>query len=330
MLKLTVMAAAEDAGRRLDAVLTGLLLHHPETAAQGLTISRSKVERWISDGRVMLNGRPVSRPSLSVPAGSTFEVSIPIEAPLHLSPSQNVPFTVLYEDDHLLVINKPAGIVVHPGAGRREDTLVNGLVHYLGAALPRIGDALRPGIVHRLDKDTSGVMVVAKNETAYHSLVEQFKPPRTIERLYLAAALRLPEQAAASPRGVIELPIGRHATHRTKMAVNVKGKTARTTWRPVELFKFGALLELKIETGRTHQIRVHLAATKAPVLGDPVYGPNLTEIPPGIRPAIKALGRQALHAFRLSFVHPVSGERVDFEAPLPEDIERLLGVLRGG
>ena len=330
MLKLKVTVAAEDSGRRLDTVLTALLLHHPETSANGLTISRSKVDRWIADGRVELNGRPVSRPSAAVSTGAIFEVSIPIEAPLHLSPSQNVPFSILFEDDHLLVINKPAGIVVHPGAGRRDDTLVNGLVHYLGPALPRIGDALRPGIVHRLDKDTSGVMVVAKSETAYHSLVEQFKPPRTIERLYLAAALRLPEQAPGSPRGVIELPIGRHATQRTKMAVNLKGKTARTSWRSVEIFKFGVLLELKIETGRTHQIRVHLAATKAPVLGDPVYGPNLTEIPPAIRPAIKALGRQALHAFRLSFIHPASGEKVDFTAPPPEDIERLIAVLRRG
>lgn len=329
MLIVTVTTSEADSGKRLDAALTGLLASTPELKEHGVVASRSKVERWIESGAVKINGRKAARPSQPVSAGSQIEVAVPLDAPAHLAASSAVPFQILFEDADILVIDKPAGVVVHPGAGRPDDTLVNGLVHHLGDKLPLIGGALRPGIVHRLDKDTSGVMVVAKTELAYSSLVQQFKPPRTIKRSYLAVTARLPESAPGAEPGLIELPIGRHPTQRTKMAVRDSGKPARSHWRQVEELKYGRLLEVRIETGRTHQIRVHLAAVKAPIVGDPVYGPGLPNLPPQIRSAVRAFGRQALHARTLAFNHPGGGQVVEFSAHLPPDFELLLSAMRG-
>lgn len=327
MLKLKLHSPSS--AKRLDAALTALLAGNSELLRHGMVVSRSKVERWIKQKLVSVNGQIASRPSQPIEAGAVIELSIPLESTGHLEPSSAVPFTVIYEDDDVLVIDKPAGVVVHPGAGRRGETLVNGLVHYLGPALARIGGELRPGIVHRLDKDTSGVMVVAKNEPAFASLVQQFKPPRTISRSYLAVTLQLPAPVKGAAPGVISAPIGRHAKHRTKMAVRTGGKEAVTTWKVKEQLKTGFMLEVQIETGRTHQIRVHLSSAHAPILGDPVYGPPLQSLPPAIRPAVRRLARQALHARTLSFHHPRHGKTVQFTAEIPQDLQMLLEALRG-
>jgi 23S rRNA pseudouridine1911/1915/1917 synthase len=249
-----------------------------------------------------------------VRAGERVRVEIPPAEPARLTP-EFLPLTIVYEDADLLVIDKPAGLAVHPGAGRRSGTLVHAVLAH-APDLAGVGGALRPGLVHRLDKDTSGLLVVAKNDAALRSLQEQVQT-RGMRREYLA----LVHGHVAPSTGMVEAPIGRDAHHRTRMAIVASGRRAVTHYRVLERFAGATLLEVRLETGRTHQIRVHCASLGHPVIGDPVYGrqPN----PWGLR-------RQALHAFRLSFAHPRSGVALRFLAPLPPDLEPVLRQLRAG
>jgi 23S rRNA pseudouridine1911/1915/1917 synthase len=262
------------------------------------------------------------------------EVSLPPPLPLIIAPDETVRFGVLLEDEHILVIDKPAGLVVHPGAGQAAGTLVNGLLYYLGSELRQVGDALRPGIVHRLDKDTSGVMVVAKTDAAYQGLVRQFLPPRSISRRYLALVSALPKTSLVYGKnegeelcGSIESAIGRDRKDRKKMTVlSSGGKQASTEWRIREALAHGFLLEVLIHTGRTHQIRVHLEQAAAPIVGDPIYGRGKKALPLHLAEEVQKFGRQALHAEKLSFLHPVCGGELSVESPLPEDMSRLVSL----
>jgi len=252
------------------------------------------------------------RPSYRVRAGDQIVVEIPPAHPVELRP-EPIPLEIVYEDGDLLVVNKPAGLVVHPGAGRPTGTLVHALLAHC-PDLPGIGGEVRPGIVHRLDKDTSGLLVVAKTDAALRSLQAQIQARRA-GRDYLA----LVHGAVAVGEGTIDAPVGRHPRHRTRMAVVASGRRAVTRYRVVERFADATLLELRLQTGRTHQIRVHCASIGHPIVGDRVYGR---------RPNPWGLRRQALHAFRLTFVHPTTGAEMSFVAPLPADIEAALGRLR--
>ncbi len=318
---------------RLDNVVTEAIA----TAAEAISWSpsRSQVGDWIAQGLVAINGETAGKAGLKVKAGDLVEVLVPAPRVLTVLPDPSVTLEISYEDEDLLIINKPAGMVVHPGAGIYSGTLVNGLLHYLSGQLPRIGDAERPGIVHRLDKDTTGLMVVAKTEKAFHSLVSQLRPPRTITRSYLALCWALPKKMAGSvinpdnSSGSISLPIGRHPVHRIKMAVlNEGGKEADTSWEMKESFRTGVLLDVKLGTGRTHQIRVHFAAVGAALVGDLTYRAAPQTIPKSLNSLTKKFGRQALHAQKLEFDHPSSGERVMFEAPVPESLATLIEEFR--
>ena len=318
-------------GERLDTVLTSELKKNQSEEFQNL--SRSRVAKWIEEGRVSVNGSLVTKPSMKMLEGQSVTINIPEASTSHLVGDKNVKFTVVYEDSELLVIDKPAGLVVHPGAGTKEGTLVQGLLHHLGEGIKPVGDVLRPGIVHRLDKDTSGLMVVAKSEAAYHGLVKQFAPPRTISREYLALTGSMPHKSFFAPgdttKGSISLSVGRHPVHRTKMAVRTKdGRIARTLFSVIESFAHGFLLRLTLDTGRTHQIRVHLQAAGAPIIGDPVYGAQPGAFSGKLLKAIKEFKRQALHATSLSFNHPVSGERLAFSSEPPDDMASLIRLFR--
>lgn len=297
--------ASTEKGARLDAYLARVL---PDQ-------SRSRIARLIEGGHVTVDGRP-SKPSLRLRGGEAVQVVVPPPAPADI-PAEAIPLDVLYEDGELIVLNKPSGLVVHPGAGRRTGTLVNALLHRC-PDLAGIGDKVRPGIVHRLDRDTSGAMVAAKTERAHRSLAAQFKD-RTVEKEYLAVvAGRMPKKA-----GIIEAAIGRHATERKKMTTRTRrGREAVTEYRVIAEGERASLLSVRILTGRTHQIRVHMAAMGHPVLGDAAYGGK------SARPADIPLPRQMLHARRLALAHPVTGERLSFTAPVPADMRNLLERLR--
>ncbi len=328
----------EERGRRLDQVLVDrLAARGPLPAADHQRPSRSQVAQWIQNGLVEVDGVVVTKTGLKVLPGMAIRAEFPVVAEIALTPDATVPFRVIYEDECVLVVDKPAGVIVHPGAGAKESTLVHGLLHHFAEEeLPQIGDAHRPGLVHRLDKDTTGVMVVAKTEHAYRHLVEQLRPPRTMSRIYLALTHGLPRRGAGSEveedgkSGRIILPIGRHPRDRVRMAVLENGgKEAETFWKLKESFEPMYLCEVALGTGRTHQIRVHFSACRAPLLGDPIYTAQGAPLPPAIRAAAKRLGRQALHAAQLSFIHPQSGERVSFDAELPADFQATLNACRG-
>jgi 23S rRNA pseudouridine1911/1915/1917 synthase len=303
-----------------------------------MVLTRAKVSRLIVQGFVKVNGCVVVKPSEKVSGDTRLSVRIPKPSDSKLLPDDSVKFGVVYEDDDILVVDKPAGLTVHPGAGTDQRTLVNGLLAHVGEELSHIGHVLRPGIVHRLDKDTSGLMVVAKNDNAFYELSKQFLPPRSIHRTYLAFCQRLPQerytlrhQAKDLPLGgTIDLAIDRHPNNRTKMAIREGGRESITRWQLKESFAYGHLLQMTLESGRTHQIRVHLQAAGAPILADPVYGEGPANIPGHLRPVVKKLGRQALHAKSLSFIHPKTKERVDFTSSLPEDLTALHLALKGG
>jgi len=271
---------------------------------------------------VRVDGR-TSRASARLKSGQRVELEIP-EPVAAVPVAEAIPLSVVFEDARLLVLDKPAGIVVHPGAGGATGTLVNALLHHI-RDLSGIGGVLRPGIVHRLDRGTSGLLVVAKDDEAHRALARQFAG-RTVEKEYLAVVLGVPE-----PRqGRIEAPIGRHPAHRQRMSVRPGGRAARSDYQVVESLDGAALVRVRIHTGRTHQIRVHLASIGHPVAGDTAYGGTRT--PPSrraaSREALTSLGRPALHAARLAFDHPASAERLQFESPLPSDIGAVLERLR--
>jgi len=312
-----VAVAPEQASGRIDKVLADLL---PE-------MSRARIQALIAEGRVSRDGAPVADASAKAQPGD-YRLEIP--PPVAAEPqAEAIPLTVLFEDAHLIVVDKPAGMAVHPAPGSESGTLVNALLHHAGASLSGIGGVARPGIVHRIDKDTSGVVVVAKTDAAHQGLSALFAA-HDIERLYIALTRGAPRGAA---RGTIEGAIGRSSADRKKMAlVRAGGRHAVTHYAVERLFgpaekPLAARVACTLETGRTHQIRVHLASVGAPCLGDPAYGSG----PPAekVRLAIAAAGlaRQALHAAVLGFRHPVTGEAMRFESPLPRDMATLQGLL---
>jgi len=290
------VASEAEAGRRLDAVLATLA-----------GVARAQAARWIEEGRVRVDGAP-ARASQRVTAGAVLTAEPPEPEPLAAEP-EAIPLVVLHEDADLIVIDKPAGLVVHPAPGHARGTLVNALLHHC-RDLAGIGGVLRPGIVHRLDRGTSGVLVVAKHDAAHAGLAAQFKD-HSIERVYCALVRGVP----GAESGRIERAIGRHPTDRKRMSVHTRaGRAALTEWRVVRRFPRAqvTLLEVRPGTGRTHQIRVHLASCGLPIVGDTVYGRGAEQL---------GLARPALHAAVLGFTHPTTGERLRFEAPLPHDFQ---------
>jgi len=306
-LKAQIPAAA--AGRRLDQVLAELFDGY----------SRSRLQHWIRQGSVLLDGRPAPA-KYRVVGGEQVQIDAQLQVETAVQP-QPIPLDVRFEDRHLLVINKPPGLVVHPAAGNPEGTLQNALLYHY----PELAAVPRAGIVHRLDKDTSGLMVVARSLSAHSSLVEQLQA-RSVHREYLALV-----QAVVVAGGSVEAPIGRHPRDRLRMAVVSSGKPAITHYRVLERFPAHTLLAVRLETGRTHQIRVHMAHIRCPLVGDPLYA-GRQKLPrgasPRLREALRGFRRQALHAVRLELVHPESGEQLGWEAELPEDFSRLLELLR--
>lgn len=310
-----LMVPAEAAGQRLDAFL----------ASQLPGQSRSSLQRLIEEGRVLLDGKQ-PRSSCKVEAGQQVLVTVP--PPVPTTPlAEAIPLKVVYEDHDLIVIDKPAGMTVHPGAGVDSGTLVNALLAHC-SDLSGVGGELRPGIVHRLDKGTSGLLVAAKHDIAHRGLTEQFAA-HSIKRLYWALIYGSPVLENGKISGII----GRHPTERLRLSGTARhGKPAVTNWRVLERFGAASLVQLRLETGRTHQIRVHLSEAGMPLLGDPLYPDggrfnNLKDLQ--LKKLISGLGRQALHARALGFVHPVSGQYLEFESEPPEDFNGLLTYLRG-
>jgi 23S rRNA pseudouridine1911/1915/1917 synthase len=313
------VASPDVAGRRADRFLADAIG----------SLSRSRVKALMEAGHATRDGMPLTDPSEAVRAGARYVVTIPPAAPARPLP-QAMPLTILFEDGDLIVLDKPAGLVVHPAPGNHDGTLVNALLAHAGDDLTGIGGEKRPGIVHRLDKDTSGVMVVAKTERAHRALSEAFAA-RDLDRVYLALAWGLPSPT----KGEVTAPIGRHPVDRKRMAVVERGGKPATTRFAVQR-AWGAavaLVECRLLTGRTHQIRVHMAHLGHPLVGDPVYlrrTPAAARGLPGdTRTALLAFPRQALHAATLGFNHPVTGVPLAFESPVPADLRALVALLDG-
>ncbi len=287
--------------------------------AQKLTeLSRSRIQALIDEGYVTVNDVLCSNKKDLIKAGDRIQLITPASTPLDLI-AQEIPLDILYEDEHLIVINKPAGLVVHPAAGHSDGTLVNALLAHC-KELSGINGTQRPGIVHRLDKDTSGVMVVAKSDRAHQNLQAQIQA-KTARREYLGIVRGVPKGQLGGESGVIDAAIARHHSDRKKMAVVENGRRAVTHWQIKERLGNYTLIKFDLETGRTHQIRVHSAYMGWAIAGDPVYGHPNKEVS-------QYLSGQALHAWRLTFTHPVSGELIENIAPLPEGFEKLLALLR--
>ena len=324
----------DQTGQRLDRVL----------AAHVAELSRSRLKALIEAGTVTIDGATIRDPSHRVKSGAAIALDIPPPQPAGPA-AETIPLNVVYEDADIIVIDKPSGLVVHPAAGHWTGTLVNALIAHCGESLSGIGGERRPGIVHRLDKDTSGLMVVAKNDRVHRRLAAQFaahgRDGRPFERGYLAFVWDAPDR----PRGTVDRPIDRHKSVRTRMAIQEGGREAVTHWQLIERFRTSkgtqkakgkadsaaSLLACTLETGRTHQIRVHLASIGHPLLGDGVYGTGFRSkaalLPQAAQVALKDLGRQALHAHMLAFEHPVTGKLMRFRSELPPDLARLHGKL---
>jgi len=318
-----VVAEASDAGERIDRFL----------AARLPDLSRARIQTLMRQGAVSAGGRTLEDPSAKINAG---EIVVALPPPLPAEPAaQDIPLTVVFEDDSLIVIDKPAGLVVHPAAGHADGTLVNALLSHCGTSLSGVGGVARPGIVHRLDKDTSGLMVVAKTDAAHKALSAQFADHgRTgpLTRAYLALVWSPP----ARPRGTIDAPLGRSVKNREKIAIRKDGREAITHWEMLDRFPDcdAGLIECRLETGRTHQIRVHLASIGSPLMGDAVYGAGhrtkASRLSDEARAALEALDRQALHAATLGFAHPTTGETHLFESDPPADLANLIDALGTG
>ena len=326
----TLTVAAEEAGERLDRFLARRLP----------AFSRARLQALIRTGAVARGGQAVHDLGKRVKAGESYTVRVPAPQPAEPAP-EPIPLTVVYEDAHLIVIDKPKGLTVHPAPGHASGTLVNALIAHCGASLSGIGGVRRPGIVHRLDKDTTGLMVAAKTDAAHRALSEQFAAhgrDGRLERGYRAIAWGAPER----PRGTIDAALARSTANRTKIAVvaEARGRRAVTRYEVLERYRAGgrtpvaSLLRLVLETGRTHQVRVHLAHIGHPLLGDATYGAGFKasarKLPAPAQAALEALGRQALHAAELAFVHPVTGKRLSFVSELPPDMARLVEALAAG
>jgi 23S rRNA pseudouridine1911/1915/1917 synthase len=323
--RLEVTVGGDEGSARLDRVLAVL---RPE-------LSRSRLKALILAGSVTARGAPIRDPAYHVAKGDTITIDVPEAAPPEPQ-GEDIALDITYEDDDIIVIDKPKGLVVHPAAGHETGTLVNALIAHCGSSLSGIGGVKRPGIVHRLDKDTTGLMVVAKNDRAHASLTAQFADHgRTgpMQRGYMAFAWGVPGRQ----RGTVDAPIDRHPYAREKMAVRDSGREAITHWELRETFQghdgkpVASLLSCQLETGRTHQIRVHLSHIGHPLMGDTVYGSHFKtkagHLGPGAQAALTALGRQALHAYLLALEHPRTGELLRWEAPLPGDLLLLQSTL---
>jgi 23S rRNA pseudouridine1911/1915/1917 synthase len=341
----SVLVAPDEAGERLDRVLARHLAE----------LSRSRLKSLIEAGTVEVDGHTIRDPSHRVNSGAAIKVDVPPPRPARPE-AEPIPLKVVYEDDAMIVIDKPAGLVVHPAAGHWSGTLVNALIAHCGASLSGIGGERRPGIVHRLDKDTTGLMVVAKTDAAHAALAAQFadhgRSDATFERGYLAFAWGAPDR----PHGRIDRPIDRDPRARDRMAVRTGGREAITFWQVLERYRaakaprvaaklqnkrkgadgsepVASFLACRLETGRTHQIRVHLASIGHPLMGDPVYGAGFRTkaalLPQPAQAALADLGRQALHAHMLKVKHPLTGEILEFHSELPADLARLHHALVG-
>jgi 23S rRNA pseudouridine1911/1915/1917 synthase len=314
---LRIVAGPDSGGERVDRFLADAIG----------TMSRARVKSLIEAGHARRDGVAVKEPAEAVRAGALYTLTVPAPTPAR-PVAQAIPFPILYEDDSLIVLDKPAGLVVHPAPGNEDGTLVNALLAYCGDALPGIGGERRPGIVHRLDKDTSGVMVVAKTQTAMTALTAIFAA-RDLDRSYQALVWGVPSPLT----GTIEGAIGRDPRDRKRMAVRgVGGKQALTGYKTMRVWHGGvSLLECRLGTGRTHQIRVHLASIGHPVIGDPLYLRRIPAVsrlvPPSVRGQLLDFPRQALHAAELGFRHPVTGARLSFKTPPPSDFNVLLAAL---
>jgi 23S rRNA pseudouridine1911/1915/1917 synthase len=309
--ELEIALDASRAGWRLDRAL----------AASVPSLSRERLKVLTKAGALTRDGKAVRDPAIKVKGDERFVLAIPDPEPAHNEP-QEIPLPIVFEDEHLLVVDKPAGMVVHPAAGNRDGTLVNALLHHCGGSLSGIGGVARPGIVHRIDKDTSGLLVIAKHDKAHVGLAKQFAD-HSIDRRYLAIVSGVPRQAGGS----IDAPLARSPQNRKKIAIVSagKGKRAVTHWKRLELLKDAALVECSLETGRTHQVRVHMASIGHPLLGDPVYGRGKSVH----RNLLNQLDfrRQALHAAHLGFIHPVTKGRLSFDSALPSDMQELFTAL---
>jgi 23S rRNA pseudouridine1911/1915/1917 synthase len=299
------------AGWRLDRALADVIP----------TLSRERLKALIRSAAVEIDGKPLRDPATKVRGDENLRVAVPEPEPAH-NEAQDIPLKIVFEDEHLLVVDKPPGLVVHPAAGNRDGTLVNALLHHCGGSLSGIGGVARPGIVHRIDKDTSGLLVVAKTDVAHEGLARQFAA-HSIDRRYLAIVSGVPKTS----EGTVDAALARSSANRKKIAVveDGRGKRAVTHWKRLHLLRDAALVECRLETGRTHQVRVHMASIGHPLLGDPAYGRSggkhgklLKEL---------QFHRQALHATSLGFTHPVTKHKLSFHSPMPADIQELFDAL---
>lgn len=301
----------DQAGWRLDRAL----------AATVPTLSRERLKSLIRSGAVEMECKQVRDPATKVRGMEALRVAVPEPVPAHNVP-QAIPLNILFEDDHLLVVDKPAGLVVHPAAGNLDGTLVNALLHHCSGSLSGIGGVARPGIVHRIDKDTSGLLVVAKTDVAHEGLAKQFAA-HSIDRRYLAIVNVVPKLAS----GTVDAALARSTVNRKKIAIvdDGRGKRAVTHWRRLEILRDAALVECRLETGRTHQVRVHMASIGHALVGDPVYG-RTSKTHGNVLKSLR-FERQALHATTLSFIHPITKHRLSFSSPMPPDMQELFKAL---
>ncbi|WP_375251013.1 RluA family pseudouridine synthase [Sphingomonas sp.] len=307
IIEATIAATAE--GWRMDRAL----------AEAVPTLSRERLKVLINAGQVTQDGVAIRDPARKLKGGERFSVSVPAPLPAH-NEAQDIPLVIVFEDEHLIVIDKPAGLVVHPAAGNLDGTLVNALLHHCGGSLSGIGGVARPGIVHRIDKDTSGLMVAAKTDRTHEGLAKQFAA-HSIDRRYRAIVGGRP----LPPAGTVDAPLARSATNRKKVAIVAGGKRAVTHFRTLTPLREAALVECRLETGRTHQVRVHMASIGHALLGDPVYG-RTKQAHKGVLETLH-FRRQALHAAHLGFIHPISGEALSFDSAMPPDMQELFSQL---